>query len=409
MSPATSSAPASRRNPARDQVAIVGIGRSPYSRDRNGCTPGSLVVEACIEAIGDAGLDKAEIDGLVGSSVATQWVQAALGIAEVAYFANPPIVIGNQIVAAVNAVHSGVCDTVLAYHNGYRLPWASRQAGKDPMRRRATLGVADPRSWWGTGHNDGGPYSMFGANAYAAWAGRYLHDNGYDREVLGRVAINSRTNAAANPGAVYRDPLTMDAYLDGRMVRDPLSVFDMDVPVDGADAYVITTVERARDLPNTPVLIHAATLGHTDYGAEEQLVDLDHSGQVVVADRLWSRAQLTLDDVDVFYPYEGFSNIALAWFESVGYCGRGEGGAFVADNWDDAAQRILIGGRVPVNSHGGSLSEGGTQGAGHLREACLQLRGDAGDRQVADAAVALVTPGGFYFNSQGMLLRRDDR
>jgi acetyl-CoA acetyltransferase len=396
-----------RRNPAQDQVAIVGLGRSPYARDRQGVTPGSLVIEACLAAARDAGLGPGDIDGICGSMVSAQYVQAALGIPRVAWFVNPQAVIGNQIVAAVAAVHSGMCDTALVYHHAYRLPWASRSAAQDLMRRRATIGVADARSWWGTGHNDTGPNSMFGAHAYAAWAGRYLHDYGYDRTTLGLIALNSRTNAAANPNAVYTEPLTMDAYLAGRMVRDPLSVYDMDIPIDGADAFVITTVERARDLPRPPVLIHAATLGHTDYGSEEQLRDLDHAGQVVAVERLWSKSDLELADVDVFFPYEGFSNIALSWFENVGYCGRGEGGAFVADNWVEADQRIVIDGRVPVNTHGGSLSEGGTQGAGHLHEACLQLRGDAGRRQVPEADVALVTPGGYYFNSQAMLLRSD--
>lgn len=394
------------RNPAKDQVAIVGLGRSPYSRDRTDCTPGSLVVESTIKAIRDAGLERNDIDGICGSMVSAQWLQAALGIERVNWFANPQAVIGNQVVAAVAAVHSGMCETALVYHHAYRLPWSSRSAGKDPMRRRATVGVADARSWNGTGHVDTGPNSLFGAAAYAAWAGRYLSDYGYGREHLGMVALNSRTNAAANDNAVYREPLTMDAYLDGRMVRDPLSVYDMDIPIDGSDAFVVTTAERARDLAHQPVLIHAATLGHTDYGSEEQLRDFDHSGQVVVAERLWAKSDLVLDDIDLYYPYEGFSNIVLTWLENVGYCGRGEGGAFVADHWNEAEQRILINGR-PVNTHGGSLSEGGTQGAGHLYEACLQLRGDAGGRQVDDVNNVLVTPGGHYFNSQGFILRRD--
>ncbi len=396
-----------RRNPARDQVAIAGIGRSPYSRARPGTTPGSLVLEAAVNAARDAGVTAGDIDGICGSMVSAQWVQAALGIPRVSYFSNPQAVIGNQIVAAVAAVASGMCDVMLAYHHAYTLPGVSRSVAGDLMRRRATLGLADPRSWWGTGHAEAGPNSMFGANAYAAWAGRYLHDYGYTRETLGRIAINSRTNAAANPNAVYTDPLDMDTYLNGRMVRYPLSVYDMDIPIDGANAFIITTTERARDLPQPPVLFHAASLGHTDYGSEEQLRDLDHAGQMVVCERLWSKSELTLADVDVFYPYEGFSNIALAWMENVGYCGRGEGGDFVAQHWDDATQRIMINGKVPVNTNGGSLSEGGTQGAGHLFEACLQLRGTAGPRQVDRADVALVTPGGFYFNSQGMVLRAD--
>lgn len=397
----------SKINPAGDEVAIVGLGRSPYSRDRQGCTPGSLVIEASVAALRDAGLGAADVDGLAGSHVAAQYVQAALGIPRVTWFANSPVVIGNQIVAAIAAVHSGMASTVLVYHNGYRMPFASRSAGTDPQRAKAMIGAPDPRNWWGTGHNETGAHSLWGAPAYAAWADRYLHDFGYGREHLGRIAINSRTNATANENAVYREPLSMAAYLEGRMVRDPLSVYDMDVPVDGADAFVVTTAERARDLPQRPVLFHSATLGHTDYGSEEQLLDLDHSGQVVAAEALWRKSELELADVDVFYPYEGFSNIALSWFENVGYCGRGEGGSFVADHWSEAEQRILIDGCVPVNTHGGSLSEGGTQGAGHLFEATLQLRGDAGERQVAGAAACLVAAGGHYFNSQAMLLRTD--
>ncbi|MCP5034720.1 MAG: thiolase family protein [Actinomycetia bacterium] len=395
------------RNPARDQVAIVGLGRSPYSRSRRDRSQGGLVAEAAVAALHDAGLGANDVDGICGSGVAAQWVQAALGIPAVTWFANPPIVIGNQIVAAVAAVHSGMCETALVYHHAYRMPWSSRSAAADPMRRQAGLGVAGASSAWGTGHVDAGPDSLVLAPAYAAWAGYYLHTYGYSREALGRVALNSRTNAASNPNAVYRDPLSMDDYLGGRMVRDPLTVYDMDVPVDGADAFVVTTVERARDLPQPPVLFHAATLGHTDYGSEEQLRDLDHAGQVVAADRLWAKSELTLADVDVFFPYEGFSNIALTWFENVGYCERGEGGRFVEDHWDEEGRRILIHGRIPVNPHGGSLSEGGTQGAGHLHEACLQLRGDAGIRQTEGADVALVTPGGYYFNAQAILLRAD--
>lgn len=395
------------RNPACDQVAIVGIGRSPYSRSRSDISQGGLVAEAAIAALGDAGLGARDVDGICGSSVAAQWVQAALGIPAVSWFANPPIVIGNQIVAAVAAVHSGMCETALVYHHGYRMPWSSRSAASDPMRQRAGMGLAGPSATWGTGHMEAGPDSLALAPAYAAWAGYYLHTYGYGREALGRIAVNSRTNAGSNPGAVYREPLTLDDYLGGRMVRDPLTVFDMDVPVDGADAFVITTLDRARDLPQPPVLIHAATLGHTDYGSEEQLRDLDHAGQVVAAQRLWAKSELTLEEVDVFFPYEGFSNIALTWFENVGYCGRGEGGRFVEQHWVADEGRILIDGRIPVNPHGGSLSEGGTQGAGHLREACLQLRGQAGSRQVVDADVALVTPGGYYFNAQAMLLRTE--
>src|SRR5205807_3610031 len=183
-------------------------------------------------------------------------------------------------------------------------------------------------------------------------------------------------------------------------------ILDMDYPVDGADAFVITTAERARDLRTTPVLVHVATLGQTDHPDEDQMVDLFHTGQNAVVDNLWRRSDIKLDDIDVFFPYDGFSIITLRWIENVGYCGAGEAGPFIESNWDPSMNRIQINGRVLVNTHGGSLSEGGTQGSGHVREAVMQLRGEVAEEpQVPGARHALVTPGGFFFNAGGMILR----
>ena len=199
----------------------------------------------------------------------------------------------------------------------------------------------------------------------------------------------------------------MDDYLAGRMVRDPLCVYDMDVPIDGADAFVVTTTERARDLPHPPVLVHAATLGHTDYGSEEQLRDLDHAGQVVVAAKLWAKSDLTPRRRRRLLPLRGLleHRPQLVRERRLLRAGRGRRGSS-AQHWDDDEQRILIDGRVPVNSHGGSLSEGGTQGAappagGGPAAAGRRRRAPGGGAPQA----ALVTPGGFYFNSQGMILR----
>jgi acetyl-CoA acetyltransferase len=226
---------------------------------------------------------------------------------------------------------------------------------------------------------------------------------------MGYVAVNSRTNAMANPAAAMRDPLTMEDYLSARMIRSPLCLYDMDVAVDGGDAFIITTAERARDLPLPPVLVNAIVLGMTDKNDEDQTPSLRRHGQQVTVDALKAKSDFWIDDVDVFYPYDGFSFITLNWFENVGYCGPGEAGSFIADNWvagEDGTGRILIKGRVPVNTHGGSLSEGGTQGTGHLREAVHQLQGLAGDRQVEGAQRALVSIGGFFFNAEGITLRR---
>ena len=200
--------------------------------------------------------------------------------------------------------------------------------------------------------------------------------------------------------------MTMDDYLSARMIRWPLCLYDMDVPVDGADAFIVTTAERARDLPLPPVLIQAVALGMAGKNDEEQTVDLDHHGQQVTVQALKAKSDFWIDDCDVYFPYDGFTIITLNWIENAGWCGRGEAGQFLQQHWDADQQRVLIDGRIPVNPHGGALSEGATQGSGHLREAIHQLQGVAAGRQVVDAQRAIVTTGGFFFNAQGVTLQR---
>jgi acetyl-CoA acetyltransferase len=385
------------RNPLKDQVAIVGVGTTGFSRSAEGRSSLSLACEAAVMAIRDAGLTASDIDGISAPSeqAAPQPNQLAfaLGLDNVTHYNRNQSVIGFALVDAVNAVFSGSCDTILLSYPVYRLPWNSRSAAGDPFR--APYGGGSVRV----------PESVGAAVGYTAWASRYIHEYGAKREYFGRVAINQRTNAAANPLAAAREPLTMDDYLSARMIREPLCMLDMDLPVDGADAFVITTAARARDLPNPPVLVHATSCGLVERNVEDQLGDLRHHGQHVVVRNLRSKSELWLDDIDLYYPYDGFTIITLAWMENVGWCGPGEAGPFIEDHWDASANRIMINGRVPVNSHGGGLSEGATRGSGYVREATLQLRGQAGPRQVQGARHALITSGGFFFNSQGIVLR----
>lgn len=385
----------SAKNGIADRVAIVGVSNTPYARDR-GMSEGAMVLEACIAAVRDAGLGPRDIDGLCGSGVPAQYVAGGLRLPEVRWWSNPQIPFTAHVIEAVNAIFAGTCDTVLAYHSTYRAAGTSRAAAADPFRVRAGPGANLPNR---------NPDSVHGAVGYAAWASRYLYEYGARREHLGYVALNGRANAADNPRAALREALSMDAYLGARMVREPLCVLDMDYPVDAADAFVLTRIERARDLPRRPVSVHAATLGMTGYPIEDQLPDLRHHGQHVVVRNLFARSDVGLADVDVFFPYDGFSIIALSWFETVGFCGPGEAGPFLERQRDPLTGRIRIGGRVPVNPHGGSLSEGGTQGSGHVHEAVLQLRGDAGARQAPGARSALLVPGGFFYNAGGLILR----
>jgi acetyl-CoA acetyltransferase len=388
-----------KRNPARDEVAIVGVGTTPYRRD-SGRSELSLLLEACTNAIDDAGLTKHDIDGLSGDVMPTELVQGALGIPACSWSVSCLSPFNLQVTNAVMAVHSGVCDTVLVYHSMYRLPGLSSSAAGDPFRARAQqfAGARRPQSPW--------PDGISGeASAYAPWAARYFHEFGATREHLGYLAINNRTHAVANEHAALRTPLTMDDYLEARMVWEPLSVLDMEYTIDGADAFVVTTAERAKDLRRTPVLVHAAVAGQTQHTAEENMRNLDRTSQQVVSENLWARSDLRLDDIDLYFPFDGFTIIALKWFESIGYCDRGEAASFIEDNWDKDDNCLKIGGRVPVNTHGGNLSEGASQGSGHVREAVVQLRGEAGPRQVADGRSALLLVGGFFFNPGALVLR----
>ncbi|MBW2425835.1 MAG: thiolase family protein [Deltaproteobacteria bacterium] len=390
------------RYPIQDEVAIVGLGSTAFGRDAGGRSPASLACEAAIAAIRDAGVAKGEIDGVVGAlepgAPRANEMSAMLGLSSVRHHSTPMPVAIFGLVDAMAAIFAGQCETVLLYYAFTRLPWNSRSAAKDPFRRYVMMGggTAAPPV----------PEAIDPSAAYTAWASRYIHEYGATREDFGHVALNMRANAARNPKAVMKTPLTMEAYLEARMIRDPLCMLDMDVPVDGADAFVLTTTEKAREMTSNPVVIHAATAGMIGRNDEDQLPDLRRHGQHVVVETLKERSELWLDDVDVFFPYDGFSIITLGWIENFGFCPPGGAGRFMREHWDDEAGCVMIDGRIPMNPHGGSLSEGASRGTGHLREAVTQLRGEAGERQVHDAKTALIGCGGFFFNSQGAILRR---
>jgi acetyl-CoA acetyltransferase len=204
-----------------------------------------------------------------------------------------------------------------------------------------------------------------------------------------------------------RDPITMDDYLEARIVRWPLSLLDMDLPIDGANAIVVTTAERARDLPHEPIHVHAITSGRTEHPNATSLGGLEYNAQHVVLDALWQKSDLGLRDFSLFFAYDGFTVITLNWIENAGRCAKGEAGDFLRQHWDSDAGVVRIDGRIPMNTHGGNLSEGATQGAGHMREAVVQLRGEAGERQVEGSpSSAVLLLGGMYMNAIGTVLRK---
>ena len=394
------------RNPIRRQVAVVGVGTTPYTRSGGTKSRPHLAAEACIAAVRDAGLRPADINGLVGNTLqaSPQNVQEGLGIPALTWWAGALLPFSLSFTEAANAVFSGACNTAIAYQGQRRTSSTSRTAGAGD----ALHGLPDTGKQ--VDHHLHEQYFIPYGNRHTTYAGfmrRYMHEHGAQREDFGRIAINSRTNAMRNEHATLREPLTMDDYLAGRMVRDPMCVYDMDYAVDGGDALVLTTAERARDLVENPVYIEAISFGQQVHNELDTYANIETVGQTIAAPSLFAKTDLGVHDIDVAELYDGFSIITMKWLESLGFCEAGQGPAFVKDSWDPSENRLKLAGRVPLNTHGGSLSEGATQGGGHLREAVVQLQHRAGDRQVPGASVAVVTIGGLFFNSTCLLLTRE--
>jgi acetyl-CoA acetyltransferase/uncharacterized OB-fold protein len=392
------------RPPLRDdrfehRAVLSGIGRSALGR-RLMRDPLSLTIDACVEAVADAGLDLDDIDGLsTYPGMAPQGMSEGGATAvEEALRIHPTWINGGgdlpgpggAVVAAVLAVAGGLCRHVLCF----RTVWESTFA-KLGLRPPLSPRVSDWLQW----------RLPFGAMSAANWIGmnanQYLHRYGATRELLGHVAVNGRTNAGRNPAAIYREPMTMDDYLSARPITSPFGLYDCDVPCDGSIAVVVSDASVAGDLPKPAVRIEAVGTQILERVSWDQDT-ITHEPQVLgQAAHLWTRTSLRPDDVDVALVYDGFTFNAVSWLEALGFCGLGE-----AKDWIDGGRRIALDGDVPVNPHGGQLSEGRTHGFGFLYEAVAQLRHEAGERQVADARTAVVTSGGGT-PSGVLLLQRD--
>ncbi|MCW2607400.1 MAG: thiolase family protein, partial [Frankiales bacterium] len=225
------------------------------------------------------------------------------------------------------------------------------------------------------------------AHWMALMATRYVHEYGLKPEQLGQIAVNSRRNASITPHAVYRDPITIDDYLASRIITSPLRLYDCDVPSDAAVAFVVSAVDTVSDL-RAPVRIEAVGSAYTGRPYWDQWTHPTHMASHAASKHMWSRTDLRQQDVDVAQLYDGFSFILLAWLEALGFCGAGEAGAFV-----EGGERIRIGGELPLNTGGGQLSGGRVHAHSLLYESCVQIRGEAGERQVQGAQVALTSAG----------------
>jgi acetyl-CoA acetyltransferase len=363
------------------RVIVTGLGLSDVGRhlERGGL---DLALDAALAAVADAGLQRADIDGLASMPFGDrppEEVVDALGL-QLNWMggANAGAQLG-VIMNAAMAIASGLCRHVLVYRSVAQL---------GGMLGSASGALPEPTGPW-EWHVPFHEYSA--VNFIAMQARRYMHDYGASKEHLGWVALNARRHAARNEHAVLRAPLTMRDYLDAPMISDPLGRLDCDLPVEGAVGLVLSAAETAADCPQPPVHLEAVGCANHDTHGWEPRADFPAMAAEDAARQMWARTDLAPADVDVAELYDGFSILTLSWLEALGFCGEGEAGAFVT-----GGERIDLGGQLPLNTYGGQLSAGRLHGFWLFHEAVLQLRGQAGDRQVPGAEVAVTSAGGGF-------------
>ncbi len=384
------------------RAVISGVGQSAIGRqlDRSGF---QLTIDAILAAVADAGLTLGDIDGLA--------MFPGGGAANLPGYANGNLYEVQDALRITTSWRQGIVEGMalpfygpaLAVATGqarHAVIWrtvkegsAARKAGGRPAYGAAKPAAEGPLAWLL-------PIGMLSPVCQVApYATRYMHEYGVTREQLGWIPVTQRAHAARNPDAVYSSPLTIGDYLSARMISSPICLYDCDVPADGATAIVVSAAGTAPDL-RAPVRIEAMAGVVEGRPSWEQWEDMGRVGYGA-ATAMWARTSLRPADVDVAQLYDGFTIEAVWWLEAMGFCGPGEAGAFV-----EGGTRISLGGELPLNTWGGQLSGGRLHAAfGHTAEAVRQLRGEAGDRQVAGAEVAAVTNAGGFEAGAALLTR----
>jgi acetyl-CoA acetyltransferase/uncharacterized OB-fold protein len=383
-----------------DEVAITGIGMSQVGR-RLMVDPITLTVAAAQQAIADAGLEPSDIDGLstypgpgIGVGMSEGGITALEEVLRLRpLWINSGIELpgqGGSVIAAMLAVAGGLCNHVLCFRTVWEATYAAKE--RAAMNERASSGMLalqkSPRI--------GGDMQWrmpYGASSASNWiamqASAHFDRFGTTKETLGWIALNARKNAARTPWAIYKDPLTMDDYMEARTITTPFGLYDCDVPCDGSVAIIVSRKDLAGDMRQPAVHLEAVGTAITERISWDQGT-LDHEPLVQgPAAHLWTRTDLKPADVDMAQLYDGFSFNCLSWIEALGFCGWGEARDFL-----DGGTNIALDGVLPLNTHGGQLSSGRLHGYGFIHEAVTQLRGQAGERQVVDGETAVVSTGG---------------
>jgi acetyl-CoA acetyltransferase len=406
------------RDVGERRAVISGVGQSEVGR-RIYRDPLGLTIDATLEAVEHAGLRLSDIDGIATypgnmdvppgfSGVGVVELQDALRL-ELDWFSGGLELPGQlgAVANAIAAVSTGLANHVVCF----RTVWEASAQG-DRGRAAVTTGGGGGSSYRATGFMQ---WTLpFGAPSAAIWiammANLHFHRYGTTREQLAWIALNARRNAEANPKAIYRTPMTLEDYLEVRMISEPLCLYDCDVPADGSTAVVVSRADAAADLARPPVRVEAVGTALRGRPSWDQFDDLTTMALRDASAMMWERTDLTPADVQVAELYDGFSFITLCWLEALGFCARGEGGAFVEGGARIARGACGVPGSVALNTHGGQLSAGRLHGFGFLHEACLQLWGEAGERQCrtplgGDPEVAIAAAGGGPLASSLLLTR----
>ena len=392
---------------ARNQVAIVGYAQSQVVR-RSTVPLGVTAVKTARAAIADAGLAIKDVDGFVASPmlptsgdhqaqdginvVTSHWLARHLG-AEAKYvvgFQGMGQITGS-LSLAINALAAGAADYVVL-HRALHNP-----AGK--YNNNAMTGAEGDQQW-------SAPQGFFGslpgiAMAYNEYCQRY----GATREAMARVVVEARKNGARIPWSYwYQKPLTVEDYLAEPMIAEPMSRLDCDIPVEGVGVFVLTTADRAKDLPNKPVYISCYANAYPKIHGlplHWKLDEMEEGGREV-GRRLWESAGISRSDVDIAQFYDGFSPFIYLWMEALGFCPRGEAHRLVLDGGIDSDRP----GSLAVLSGGGAIGNGRLHGLPQILECYLQLAGRAGDRQ-RPATVALSTYSAPHFGGGALVYTND--
>ena len=373
----------------RGKVAVAGVGQAGIGQ-AHGFSEMETLVQAAHRAVTDAGLSLQDIDGITTASVAsTMWAMPViehLGIRPT--FIDSTMIGGSSFVAhllpAIHALESGQCNAVLICYGSTQRTSTLNRATIGNMRKQM-----DPQPYES-------PYNPLNPlSSYALVAARHMHQYGTTRKNLAEVAVAARQWAQLNPEAVMRDPLSIEDVLNSKMISDPLTVRDCCLVTDGAGAVVLVRADRAKDLKQKPVYV----LGNATACWNRQISsmqDLTVSAAQQSGAAAFKMAGVKANDIDVVELYDAFTINTILFLEDLGFCKKGEGGAFVSGG------RIAPGGELPVNTNGGGLScaHPGMYGIFILIEAIRQLRGTCGERQIQDAKLALVHGNGGTLSSQ---------